>query len=384
MQLVVAKGSTPRVHRGRDRLLLLCDYHPGLLDSLSKTLNSVGLNERVLVRKRGRAEWRDERTQVINLALRVFGEEEALRISSIVSLLAYVILATAMGLLVVVKRRLDTIIGIFAFPQGLVAVLIAALTGRKAIVLTDGGDIDIMLANSSIRALILAFLRKASTITALNSTKRRKLRSLGIESQFCPIFGVDTSCFRYVTYEDKEDRLILYVGRLSNEKRPEVLLEACNRARREGFSFKLLILGDGPLRNQIADAIVRMGMTDIVTLEGYVPHSQIYQFFQRGAIFVLPSIREGVSVSLLEAMSSGCLCIVSDIPDNQEIIRHMRNGILFRPDDVEDLADKLRWANSNPSKVAIITRRARQTIQQNYSLQAVGETIAALLVTGEH
>ena len=91
-------------------------------------------------------------------------------------------------------------------------------------------------------------------------------------------------------------------------------------------------------------------------------------------------MREGVSVSLVEAMASGCLCIVSDIQDNKEIIQDGHNGILFTTDDGEDLADALRRALSQPPPIlSSISARARLYVEKRYSLEAVTDSVRRVM-----
>jgi len=361
------------------RILLICDYHPGLLEGLLRTLDCIGFTERVLIRKRNNSEFRDPRTRVINIPLSVFSEESAPSIPSVVSLVAYVVAATLAGTITVTKSGLKGIVGIFAFPQGLVAVLVGFLTRRRTVILTDGGDVDVFTRNPLVRPFILASLSRATAVSALNLTKANQLRSLGIRADLCPTIGVDTSRFEYFPFPGKQKGLVLYVGRLNAEKRPELLIRACNRLHLRGVRFKLLLVGDGPLRGRILDTITEMNMGEMVRLVGYVGHSETRRFFRESAIFVLPSRREGVSVSLLEAMSSGCLCVVSDIPDNRELICNMRNGVTFRVDDEEDLANKLQLALLQWSQMAHIAENARNFVETRYSLWAVGKTLMHIL-----
>jgi glycosyltransferase involved in cell wall biosynthesis len=349
------------------------------LNSISQTLNSTEFEERVLIRKRGRTVWRDARTRVISLPLHVYSEEAPLGFASIISLIAYFVLATIVGTIAVIKIKLNTILAVFAFPQGVVATLIGALTHRKVVIQTDGGDVDIFLESPLVRPIILASLRRAAAVTAQSTTKVNRLLSLGINASLCPVIGIDTSRFEYVPTEEKEKGLVLYVGRLSREKCPGILLKACNRLNQSNVGFKLFILGDGPLRNEILESVSEMNLKDLVTVKGYVPHSEIHTFLEKSSIFVLPSMREGRSVALLEAMSSGCLCIVSDIPDNRDLIRDMENGITFRINDEEDLANKLQFASQNFPRMAHLTRNARRQVEDKHSIQAVGKKLEQLL-----
>jgi glycosyltransferase involved in cell wall biosynthesis len=361
------------------RSLILCDYHPVLLESLTNTFDHTVMSERIFLRKRHHAEWQNTLEKVITLPLPIFWEESRFSIWAIVSLTAYLIASTLVGIMIVVKRRLNIIIGIYAFPQGLATFLVGQLTHRRPVVLTDGGDIDILLRKPVVREVILWYLGKGIDVVALNRTKANLLKSLGISAAVCPTFGVDLSRFRYVPYDKKEKHLIIFVGRLSDEKCPQVLLTACNRVRRSGIDFRLLLIGDGPLKKSLKDEITRLQLKSYVVMEDYVPHSRIHRLFQRSGIFVLPSRREGVSVSLLEAMSSGCLCITSDIPDNKDIVQHMKTGLNFRLDDAKDLAWKIRWAIENAAQVALITQNARLVIERKYSSRAVGRTLSLIL-----
>jgi glycosyltransferase involved in cell wall biosynthesis len=122
-----------------------------------------------------------------------------------------------------------------------------------------------------------------------------------------------------------------------------------------------------------------MGLDEMIIVRGHVPHDEIDNFYSKCGIFVLPSVREGVSVALLEALSSGCLCIVSDISDNIGVVSR-GGGIPFRTDDEDDLVDALLWAlQQPPSTISNITSKAREMIERHYSLDTVGSTLKAIL-----
>ena len=361
------------------RLLVICDFHPALMDSLAQTLEYSGLKECVFLRKRYNSEWRHASFEIINLPLHVISEDDPPRLSSIVSLMAHVAIGTVIGIVTVLRRKLDTILGVFAFPQGLIALLVGKLTHRRIVMMTDGGDIDVLLGRMAVLAIVRSCLRRADLVTALNRTKRKRLRSLNIHAEVCSTFGVDTSRFRYIPLDQKEQCSVLYVGRLSKEKRPDLLLRACSRLRNDGFRFKLTIIGDGPLMSEVLDHAINEDMTDVTAIKGYVSHSDIHGYFQRNLVFVLPSIREGVSVSLLEAMSCGCLCVVSDIPDNRDVVEHMQNGIMFRVNDENDLAGRLRLAITESSRLASLGRNATFSVSTQYSVEAVANRLRSLL-----
>lgn len=363
----------------KKRALIFCDYHPGLLEALSRTFEQAGLTTRVLIRKLDKAKWRDANSLVIDLPLRVIGEEEPLRLASFLSALAYLIVAGVLGVFFVLKGRVKLVLAVFAFPQGLVALVVGRLTRRKVVILTDGGDIDIFLKRPLIRTIMLGCLRAADVVTALNKTKSSALSHYGINSELCATIGVDVNQFKYVPFGDKDKWVLLCVARLVPEKRLDVFLKACEILHKEGMDFSVLLVGDGRLRSEIASQVGRMGMAKVVSLKGYVRHSEIQELFARTPIFVLPSIREGVSVSLLEAMSSGCVCIVSDIADNLEIVHDMETGITFHADDETNLTDKLRWAMLHPSELANMTTSARDRVERDFSFEVIAVKLGSIL-----
>lgn len=384
------------VERDRDegnrkhmRLLLFCDLDPGPINAFFKLLDNVHVEERVLIRKHnyglGKFSsatriWKGYGTTIVNLPLEVSRLEEKVGLAMILSMLVYLIVATTVGTFEVIWHRLDAILAVYGFPQGVVAVLVGRLTSRKVAILTDGGDIDVLLERPVVRSIMLVALRKASVVATQNNAKAGKLLSAGIKAEICTIYGVDTSRFRFVPPERKERASILYVGRLSAEKSLDLLLKACYGLRQEGTRFKLLLVGDGPLREQISETVSRLKMAEFVQVDGFVLHQKVGEYFERSAVFVLPSIREGLSSALLEAMSSGCICLVSDIPDNIEIIRDGYNGLIFHSKDERDLTKQLQRAISQPLKNAnVISFNARNMVETQYSVKAVAKSLDRVL-----
>ena len=367
------------------RLLLFCDFDPGTINAFFKLLDNVHVEERVLIRKQnyGLGKFSSATniskgygTTIINLPLEVSRLEESVGLAMILSMLVYLIVATTVGTLEVIWHRLDAILAVYGFPQGVVAVLVGRLTGRKVAILTDGGDIDVLLKRPIIRSIMLVALRKASVVATQNNAKAGKLLSDGIKAEICTNYGVDTSRFRFIPPERKERASILYVGRLSTEKSLDLLLKACYALRQKGTRFKLLLVGDGPLREQISETISRLKLAEFVQVDGFVPHHRIGEYFEKSAVFVLPSVREGLSSALLEAMSSGCICLVSDIPDNTEIIRDGYNGLIFHSKDERDLTKQLQRAISQPLERAnVISFNARNTVETRYSVKAVANSL---------
>jgi glycosyltransferase involved in cell wall biosynthesis len=314
--------------------------------------------------------------EVVQLPLVVTAEGEPLGPSSCLSLVTYLITAVTVGVTSVLRRRVNAVLGVFAFPQGLVAAIVARLTGRRFVVLTDGGDIDVILRNVLLRSITLSQLKGASTMTVQNNVKLARLSSLGVTTRMVrTIFtGIDTS--RFAPLGEREQGTILYVGRMASEKCPLVLIETLRILSQRGLLVKLIMVGDGPLKTQIEKTAASFGVAELLTMTGYVPNNEVHRFYQKSAIFVLPSRREAIASALLEAMSSGCVCIASDIADNAEVVHPMFNGLLFHLNDAEDLANQISTVISfSESEVERLTSNARRMVERTYSVEVVGKAL---------
>lgn len=131
---------------------------------------------------------------------------------------------------------------------------------------------------------------------------------------------------------------ILNVGRLVPLKSQILIVEAL--AITGVKDWVINILGDGSEEKRLASAAIRLAVENQLILHGFV--TQTADFYLSAGIFVLPSVYEGMPNALLEAMSYGLPCVVSDsLPGALEHIEHGVTGLVFRSGDATDLAEKL-------------------------------------------
>jgi len=135
--------------------------------------------------------------------------------------------------------------------------------------------------------------------------------------------GVDTNKFKPRNRTDK-NLSILFVARLEPQKNIFALLQAISSLKTKPH---LTIIGNGSLKKKVSHFIKKNHLNS--TLKSKVPHQQMPKIYSSEDIFVLPSIKEGSSKVLLEAMASGLACIATNIPENQEIIQTNKIHVLF-------------------------------------------------------
>lgn len=142
-------------------------------------------------------------------------------------------------------------------------------------------------------------------------------------------------------YGLKKNSYILFVARLTKEKGVHYLIEAYNKLK-SNKNLKLVIVG-GSEYNKEKEYIdylkkISSGNKNII-FTGALDYEYLKELYTNAYIYVLPSEIEGLPISLLEAMSSGNLCVTSDIDENSIIIKDY--GILFKSKDADDLSKKL-------------------------------------------
>lgn len=157
-----------------------------------------------------------------------------------------------------------------------------------------------------------------------------------------------------------QSRQIVSVGRLVAHKDHQVLIDAF--ASIDDPSWRLTIVGDGPMRDTLRSQAQQAGCTDRVTLLGYLydPGTEL----AKSAIFVLPSQYEGMPNALLEAMAHGVPCIVSNTLKGALATVADEALVTFRAGDSEDLARALRLLITDPTRRVLYGRIARERVRE--------------------
>ena len=164
---------------------------------------------------------------------------------------------------------------------------------------------------------------------------------------------------------------ITFVGRLDAQKNPSTLLEAAARVIRSagGHRFRVRFLGDGPQRGDLEKRALELGLGGRVRFVGRVEN--VAERLRETHIFVLPSLSEGLSNALLEAMAHGLPCIATAIPGNVDLIRDRETGILVKPSDPEDLARAILELAGSPDLRGTLGRAGRAFVEGNHDMEAV-------------
>ncbi len=191
---------------------------------------------------------------------------------------------------------------------------------------------------------------------------------VGIENnkiKFVPLYTEWGNTTEGKGYNTKD---ILYVGRLSKGKGIEYLIQAIPRISKKFPETKLHIVGEGDMERNLKDLANKLGIEDKAIFHGYVPHENLAKVYKEAAVFVLPSIlRENLPLAIIEAMSKAIPVITTNFGGQAEIIQDGINGLLVKPGDPADLAEKISTILDNPELAREMGRRGRKIVEENHT-----------------
>ena len=172
-----------------------------------------------------------------------------------------------------------------------------------------------------------------------------------------------------------DSRVVIAVGRLSEQKAFHRLIEAWREVHRRHPEWQLHIWGEGELQAALQQQIDGAGLTDNCRLCGTT--SAITNEYAQAAIYAMTSRFEGFPLVLIEAMSSGLPVVAMDCPTGcREIITSPEVGLLVPDDDISAMTQALCTLIENPTQRLALAQAGQQYAQQHFSLSAVNQWIS--------
>lgn len=191
------------------------------------------------------------------------------------------------------------------------------------------------------------------------------------------INGVNTNCFMP---RDKSNilltelgieadyKIIGTVGRLAFVKDQLTLIKSFSKIIEKIPKSKLVLVGSGPCEEDLRAHVKEFGLCRAVIFTGN--RTDIPEILNLFDVFVLPSLLEGTSLSLLEAMASGVPSVVTNVGGNPNVIENGYNGYLVEQKNFAEMADKIIAILENNEVANAFGRNSRRSVQSKYSLKA--------------
>jgi len=239
------------------------------------------------------------------------------------------------------KNNYNLIHAWFGIPCGFIAMLL----GKPYIVALRGSDVPFYnprfknLDKYFFQHLSKLIWKKAKVVIA-NSQGLKELAQKTAPNQKIKVIynGIDTNEFKPPKIKEKlKDLRILCVARLIKRKGVDYLLKALGKLKDEDFI--LTIIGDGKEKESLINLAQKLKISNKIKFLGPVPHSEIIKYYQQNDLFVLPSLNEGMSNTVLEAMACGLPIIATDVGGSKELIKD--NGFIVDPKSVLELKNTI-------------------------------------------
>ena len=227
---------------------------------------------------------------------------------------------------------------------------------------------------------IIHFFNRCDYVTSPTQTAIDMLRSHGLKAKAWPISsGIDLNVFKPNNNGDylrerfhiPNKPVVLYTGRISGEKRLDVLVRAIPNVIKE-VDAHFVICGGGREKENIEALVNKFGVTENVTFTGFISHNEFPDIYCLADIFAIPSESELQSIVTMEALASGLPVIASNKDALPELVKNPENGFLFEPGNSKVLSEKIVEIFSDNT----LRRRMGQASLEIVQQHSIGNTIS--------
>jgi glycosyltransferase involved in cell wall biosynthesis len=255
------------------------------------------------------------------------------------------------------RGRFDVILGAWAFPDGCGAVALGELLRVPAVIKVHGSDINVFSDMPGPRRNLRWALPRARRVVTVSRQLADKVIELGAAPDRVDVVlnGIDTERFKprdraearaELGHGGDSRRWLVYVGRLSQPKGVDVLLQAFESIAERRDDLALVLIGDGELTARAREVEARLPGKIIVA--GPRPHDEVASWLAASDVLVLPSLAEGTPNVILEAMACGRRVVATQVGGIPDVVNRPLLGELVPAKDAPALAAALARASVAP------------------------------------
>ncbi len=279
-------------------------------------------------------------------------------------------------------KKIDVIIAQSPLMEGLVGSILKKIFKKELIVEIHGDwEAGFPKIRKFLNCLAKFSLTNADKIRAISNFTAKKAKAICPHKPyfFFPTF-TDIDSFLNET-EIKFENFILFVGNLQRIKGVDILIYAFSEISKEFPEFKLVLVGEGPERENLRSQILHLGIEDKVEFKGKLSLKDTKNVMKNCYCLVLPSRSEGLGRVLIEAMALSKPVLGSRVGGILDLIKDGHNGFLFEAGNSNKLAEKLRILLSNKNLAMEMGKKGKKFIQDNFSNKKYIENYISMINT---
>lgn len=270
------------------------------------------------------------------------------------------------------KIKPDILNGIYCLPKGLNAFIVSRLTGVKCVNSVIGSvlEIETELPFKPIwKNINLWQLKRCDAVTVKGERDIDFLVKSGVDQKRLFLFNgaIDTKKFAYNNSERHID--ILFVGSFIELKGTDRIIRITAKLKPEYPELKVVMIGDGKLLNMAKENSERLKLNNTISFLGYQPDT--LPFFQDSKILLMPSRSDSLPTSMLEAMATGCVPVISDVGNVTEAaVDGVNSRVIKDFMDIETFADAIRTLLNDDNLRTNYALMGRRTVEVKYSIES--------------
>lgn len=260
-----------------------------------------------------------------------------------------------------------------------IAAWLGKVFHRKPYILTVHGS-DVFHSN---RIPLLPFITKlalnsAKQVIAVSSSLYHGVVQLGVRKDRIIVISNGINLDRFFPGEEQREETILFVGNITETKGIRYLLEAFPSVLECFPSYRLVLVGDGPQKQEFQNLANTLNISRNVLWTGSQPQGAVASWMRRSKLFILPSLSEGFGVVLVEAMASGLPCIGTSVGGIPEIIVDDGIGVLVPPADPKALSKVINKLLADNQTLVKMGKRAAKYASERYAWPSIVESLLAV------
>lgn len=237
----------------------------------------------------------------------------------------------------------------FTVPCGFLSMLFKFQFNLPCIISLRGSDVPgysdrFVFLYKLITPLIKFIWRNADRVISNSEGLKRLAEKSKTKKQIDIIYnGIDIDHFKPETENNFQDKFIITPGasRVTDRKGLNYLIEAVAILSKKYPRIYLKIMGDGNAREKLEQLVKKMKLENKIEFLGRIPREETVKYYQEASLFVLPSLNEGMSNAMLEALAVGLPIISTNTGGASELVADGQNGFIVKFKDSQDIAEKI-------------------------------------------
>lgn len=283
-----------------------------------------------------------------------------------------------------VRKRPDIVGGYHILVNGLAASAIAPIVGARSLYHCVGGPTEVLdggrneekgpwermgIPDLVVERRLLRAVAACDLVLTMGTKAVAFFQSRGVSTNF-HVISASIDIDQFAPADSPPCYDVIFVGRLAEIKCIDILLKALQHVKNTIPNVTAVIVGEGPLRDELEQLAHKLGINDCVAFVGR--QHNIEEWLNKSKLFVLTSRSEGLSIAMTEAMVCGLPAVVSDVGDLADLVEDGINGFLVPRQTPELFADRIIELLTNARKLEAFSQTARQSALR-YDIKAMAQ-----------